>query len=97
MVGLATYRRENIYEDDEDRVQLLDVLRSVVEDFNWVCHANDRRVIKTVCAQNGEGRYDVFGTISPSSITVSWMELKTGTTIWLYTATATSKPFLATS
>ncbi|WNB76389.1 transposase [Methylomonas koyamae] len=31
-------RRENIYEDDEDRVQFLVVLRRVVEDFNWVCH-----------------------------------------------------------
>ncbi|WP_404361119.1 transposase [Methylotuvimicrobium sp. KM1] len=32
-------RRESIYEDDEDRVQFLDVLKRVVEDFNWVCHA----------------------------------------------------------
>jgi len=32
-------RRENIYEDDEDRVQFLDVLKRVIEDFNWVCHA----------------------------------------------------------
>gem|GEM_PF-5181807 len=28
-----------IYEDDEDRVQYLDVLKRVVEDFKWVCHA----------------------------------------------------------
>jgi len=32
-------RRENIYEDAEDRVQFFDVLQRVVEDFNWVCHA----------------------------------------------------------
>lgn len=32
-------RREPIYEDDADRCAFLDVLGTVIEDFNWVCHA----------------------------------------------------------
>jgi putative transposase len=32
-------RREPIYEDDEDRHSFLDVLGTVTEDFNWLCHA----------------------------------------------------------
>ncbi len=32
-------RRENIYEDDADREQYLDVLSSVINQFNWVCFA----------------------------------------------------------
>lgn len=32
-------RREDIYEDDEDRLAFLDVFSSVVEQFNWVCYA----------------------------------------------------------
>ena len=32
-------RREDIYEDDSDRLQFLEVLGEVVETFNWVCHA----------------------------------------------------------
>jgi REP element-mobilizing transposase RayT len=32
-------RREDIYEDDEDRLAFLDVFSSVIEQFNWVCYA----------------------------------------------------------
>ena len=32
-------RREAIYADDEDRTAWLEVLGTVVEDFNWACHA----------------------------------------------------------
>ena len=32
-------RREAIYEDDEDRRSFLDILGTVTEEFNWVCHA----------------------------------------------------------
>src|SRR5699024_4845407 len=32
-------RREDIYEDDEDRERFLSVLAEVVERFNWICHA----------------------------------------------------------
>jgi putative transposase len=32
-------RREDIYEDDEDRLAFLDVFFSVIEQFNWVCYA----------------------------------------------------------
>ena len=32
-------RREDIYEDDSDRLQFLEILGEVVETFNWVCHA----------------------------------------------------------
>lgn len=32
-------RREDIYEDDADRVQFLEILGAVVDTFNWVCHA----------------------------------------------------------
>jgi len=32
-------RRENIYEDDTDRLRFLDIYASVIEQFNWVCYA----------------------------------------------------------
>jgi REP element-mobilizing transposase RayT len=32
-------RRENIYENDEDREIFLSVLASVIKRFNWICHA----------------------------------------------------------
>jgi len=32
-------RREDIYEDDVDRGAFLDVLSSVIEQFNWTCYA----------------------------------------------------------
>lgn len=32
-------RREAIFEDDEDRLSFLAVLKEVVERFNWLCHA----------------------------------------------------------
>lgn len=32
-------RREDIFEDDEDRARFLEILAGVVSDFNWVCHA----------------------------------------------------------
>ncbi len=31
-------RREAIFEDDDDRVRLLEILGMVVSDFNWLCH-----------------------------------------------------------
>ena len=31
-------RREDIYEDDEDRIKFLTLLGKVVTDFNWLCH-----------------------------------------------------------
>ncbi len=31
--------RENIFLDDEDRKSFLAILGSVVERFNWLCHA----------------------------------------------------------
>ena len=32
-------RRENIFEDDEDRQIFLSILEQVVTKFNWICHA----------------------------------------------------------
>lgn len=32
-------RRENIYDDDEDRVVFLDTFASVITQFNWACYA----------------------------------------------------------
>ncbi len=32
-------RREDIYDDEEDRERFLEILSGVVADFNWVCHA----------------------------------------------------------
>jgi REP element-mobilizing transposase RayT len=32
-------RRENIYEDDSDRVAFLSLLSEVCESYNWTCHA----------------------------------------------------------
>ncbi|HLF96201.1 MAG TPA: transposase [Methylococcaceae bacterium] len=32
-------RREDIFEDDDDRALFLAVLGQVIQDFNWVCHA----------------------------------------------------------
>jgi REP element-mobilizing transposase RayT len=32
-------RREDIFEDDEDRKMFLETLEGVITQFNWVCHA----------------------------------------------------------
>ena len=32
-------RREDIYEDDTDRLRFLEVLGHVCENYNWVCHS----------------------------------------------------------
>lgn len=32
-------RRENIYDDDEDRIKFLSIFESVIKRFNWICHA----------------------------------------------------------
>ena len=32
-------RREDIYEDDDDRIALLAIFSSVINQFNWVCYA----------------------------------------------------------
>ncbi|MBF0218150.1 MAG: transposase [Gammaproteobacteria bacterium] len=32
-------RREDIFEDDDDRLMFLRVLAEVVERYNWLCHA----------------------------------------------------------
>lgn len=32
-------RREDIFEDDEDRATFLNILAEVVDRFNWICHA----------------------------------------------------------
>jgi len=32
-------RRENIYDDDEDRIKFLSIFESVIKRFNWLCHA----------------------------------------------------------
>jgi len=31
-------RREDIYEDDEDRITFLSILGKVVSEYNWICH-----------------------------------------------------------
>jgi len=31
-------RRENIYEDDDDRLRFLEILGTVVVDYSWLCH-----------------------------------------------------------
>jgi REP element-mobilizing transposase RayT len=31
-------RRENIFEDDDDRLRFLEILGAVVVDYNWLCH-----------------------------------------------------------
>jgi len=31
-------RREDIYEDDDDREKFLEILGAVVNDYNWLCH-----------------------------------------------------------
>lgn len=66
-------RRENIYEDDEDRVQFLGVLKRVVEDFNWVCHAyclmtnHYHLVIETPDANLSKGMRQLNGVYTQTS------------------------------
>jgi len=31
-------RRENIYEDDDDRLRFIEILSAVVANYNWLCH-----------------------------------------------------------
>ncbi|CCE25456.1 REP-associated tyrosine transposase [Methylotuvimicrobium alcaliphilum] len=66
-------RRESIYEDDEDRVQFLDVLKRVIEDFNWVCHAyclmtnHYHLVIETPDANLSKGMRQLNGVFTQTS------------------------------
>ncbi|WP_223842359.1 transposase [Methylotuvimicrobium alcaliphilum] len=66
-------RRENIYEYDEDRVQFLDVLKRVIEDFNWVCHAyclmtnHYHLVIETPDANLLKGKRQLNGVFTQTS------------------------------
>lgn len=32
-------RREDIFEDDQDRQEFLATLEQVITQFNWICHA----------------------------------------------------------
>ncbi|SFM77692.1 Transposase IS200 like [Nitrosomonas communis] len=32
-------RRENIYEDDDNRLRFLEILGTVIADYNWLCHS----------------------------------------------------------
>lgn len=32
-------RRENIYDDDTDRIAFLETLGKVIADYNWLCHS----------------------------------------------------------
>jgi len=33
-------RREDIFDDDDDRVRFLDILGAVVTDYHWLCHGS---------------------------------------------------------
>ncbi len=66
-------RRENIYDDDEDRIQFLDVLARVIEDYDWVCHAyclmtnHYHLVIETPDANLSKGMRQLNGVFTQTS------------------------------
>ncbi len=61
-------RREPIYEEDADRSAFLDILGTVVEDFNWVAHAyclmgnHYRLLVETPDANLANGMRQLNGT-----------------------------------
>ncbi len=61
-------RREPVYEDDEDRRTFLELLGTVVEDFNWVAHAyclmgnHYHLLVETPDANLGKGMRQLNGT-----------------------------------
>jgi REP element-mobilizing transposase RayT len=60
-------RREDIYLDDDDREQWLDVFQQVCERFNWICHAwcqmtnHYHIVVETVEANLSQGMRQLNG------------------------------------
>lgn len=66
-------RREDIYEDDEDRAAFLKVLGEVVSQFNWVCHAyclmsnHYHLLIETPDANLGRGMRQLNGVFTQTS------------------------------
>jgi REP element-mobilizing transposase RayT len=66
-------RRENIYEDDQDREIFLDLLGKVISDFNWVCHAyclmsnHYHLVIETPDGNLSKGMRQLNGVFTQSS------------------------------
>ena len=66
-------RREKIYDDDTDMIQFLGILRWVVADFNWVCHAyclmtnHYHLVIETPDANLSKGMRQLNGIFTQTS------------------------------
>jgi len=66
-------RREDIYEDDEDRKIFLDIFGKVVTDFNWICHGyclmsnHYHLIVETLDGNLSKGMRQLNGVYTQSS------------------------------
>lgn len=66
-------RKEDIYEDDEDRALFLKILSNVIDQFNWVCHGyclmnnHYHLLIETPDANLSKGMRQLNGVYTQSS------------------------------
>ena len=66
-------RREDIYEDDEDRRIFLDIFGKVVTDFNWICHGyclmsnHYHLIVETLDGNLSKGMRQLNGVYTQSS------------------------------
>ena len=66
-------RREDIYDDDEDRNNFLEILAKVVTDFNWLCHGyclmsnHYHLIIETLDANLSKGMRQLNGVYTQTT------------------------------
>lgn len=66
-------RRENIYEDDEDREKFLELLDAVVANYNWLCHGyclmsnHYHLIIETLDGNLSKGMRQLNGVFTQAS------------------------------
>ena len=66
-------RRENIYDDDTDRIIFLEVLAKVVTDYNWLCHSyclmdnHYHLIIKTLDSNLSKGMRQLNGVYTQAT------------------------------
>jgi len=66
-------RQEEIYEDDDDREKFLEILSSVVSDYNWRCHAyclmsnHYHLIIETLDGNLSKGMRQLNGVFTQAS------------------------------
>ena len=71
-------RRENIYEDNDDRLKFLEILGTVVVDYNWLCRGycvmdnHYHLIIETLDGNLSKGMRQLNGVYTQASNRPTW-------------------------